>query len=43
MTSAGILVKTAKMADVFISFRTDDTARVKPIREGFLARGLTVF
>jgi hypothetical protein len=31
------------MADVFISFRTDDTARVKPIREGFLARGLTVF
>jgi hypothetical protein len=31
------------MADVFISFRTDDTPRVKPIRDAFLARGLTVF
>jgi formylglycine-generating enzyme required for sulfatase activity len=43
MTPAVTSVTTAEMADVFISFRTDDTPRVKPIREAFRARGLSVF
>ncbi len=31
------------MADIFISFKTDDTPRVQAIYDGFRARGLTVF
>ena len=31
------------MADVFISFKTDDTPRVQAVHDGFRARGLTVF
>ncbi len=31
------------MADIFISFSTADTARVRPIYDAFKARGLTVF
>ena len=31
------------MADIFISFKTDDTPRVQAVYEGFRARGLTVF
>jgi formylglycine-generating enzyme required for sulfatase activity len=31
------------MADIFISFKTDDTPRVQAIHDGFRARGLTVF
>jgi formylglycine-generating enzyme required for sulfatase activity len=31
------------MADIFISFNTDDTARVQPVFDGFRSRGLTVF
>lgn len=31
------------MADIFISFKTDDTPRVRAIYDGFRARGLTVF
>jgi formylglycine-generating enzyme required for sulfatase activity len=31
------------MADIFISFKTDDTPRVQAILNGFRARGLTVF
>jgi formylglycine-generating enzyme required for sulfatase activity len=31
------------MADIFISFKTDDTPRVQAIYDGFCARGLTVF
>ena len=31
------------MADIFISFKTDDTPRVQAVYDGFRARGLTVF
>lgn len=31
------------MADIFISFRTDDTPRVQAVHDAFRARGLTVF
>lgn len=31
------------MADIFISFRTDDTRRVQAVYDAFRARGLTVF
>ena len=31
------------MADIFISFRTDDTPRVQPVYDAFRARGLSVF
>jgi formylglycine-generating enzyme required for sulfatase activity len=31
------------MADIFISFKTDDTPRVQAVHDGFRARGLTVF
>ena len=31
------------MADVFISFKTDDTPRVQAVHDGFRARGLSVF
>lgn len=31
------------MTDIFISFKTDDTPRVRPIYDGFKARGLSVF
>jgi hypothetical protein len=31
------------MADIFISFRTDDTPRVQPFYDAFRARGLSVF
>ena len=31
------------MADIFISFKTEDTRRVQPVHVGFRARGLSVF
>jgi hypothetical protein len=31
------------MADIFLSFRTEDTERVQPIYDAFVARGLRVF
>jgi hypothetical protein len=34
---------TGAMADIFISFKTDDTPRVQAIHDGFRARELTVF
>jgi hypothetical protein len=32
-----------RMADIFISFKTDDTPRVQAVYDGFRGRGLTVF
>jgi hypothetical protein len=42
-SSSGRRGTRGAMTDIFISFKTDDTARVQPIFDGFLSRGLTVF
>ena len=41
--TGGAAVRGNPMADIFISFKTEDTQRVRPIYDGFRGRALSVF